>query len=407
MRFKIEWIALLPLLLLPVAVGCIHQDDEVGPPSDLTVSSTTNSEIVLSWIDGSDNETEFWLERAPGGTANFTQIVTLPAGTTTHADTGLTTGAQFCYRVRARTPESVSPYSNTACGTTGTSVLAAPTDLAVTSTTASQINLSWTDNSSNEDGFQIEVAPGTTSVFTQIATVGANVTTFSNTGLGAASTFTYRVRAFNAGGNSAYSNTIAGTTGGAAPSAPSNLVLSSRTTTQIVLGWTDNSSNETGFTIERAPGTTSSFSVLVTVGAGVVAFTNGSLSGNQTFTYRVRAFSAGGDSSPSNALTAKTLVSYAGQVHPLFSGTPSCTGCHAGGHPAGELKLNGGASSVFPAVSARVNVGLPCDSLMLKKPSSTNCIGGAVSHDGGTLWSTTGSPYQTMLAWIQEGAANN
>ena len=85
----------------------------------------------------------------------------------------------------------------------------------------------------------------------------------------------------------------------------------------------------------------------------------------------------------------------------------SCTGCHAGGHPAGELKLNGGASSAFPAVSARVNVGLPCDSLILKKPSTTNCIGGAVSHDGGTLWSTNGSPYQTTLTWIQEGAANN
>jgi hypothetical protein len=70
---------------------------------------------------------------------------------------------------------------------------------------SSQINLSWTDNSNNETGFKVERSTdGTT--FTQIATVGANVTMYGNTGLSALTEYDYRVRAYNVGGNSTYSN---------------------------------------------------------------------------------------------------------------------------------------------------------------------------------------------------------
>jgi fibronectin type 3 domain-containing protein len=379
-----------------------------SPPSNLVLSSSTTTQIVIGWTDNSSNEDGFKIERAPGTTSVFTQIATVGADVTTYTNIGLAAGTTFTYRVRAFNAGGNSPFSNTIAGTTATASPSPPSNLVLSSSTTTQIVIGWTDNSSNEEGFKIERAPGTSSSFSEIETVGANVTTFSDAGLGAGLTFTYRVRAFNAGGNSAYSNTIAGTTGTVSPSAPSNLVLTSRTTTQIVIHWTDNSSNETGFRIERAPGTTSNFTELVSVAAGVVSYTNGGLDGNQTFTYRVRAFNASGDSTSSNPLTAKTLVSFAGQVHPLFTSSPTCAGgCHSGSSPAGGLKLTGSASSVFPAVSARVNVAQPCDSLILKKPSRTDCTGGAVSHTGGTLWPTSGPAYQTILTWIQEGAANN
>jgi hypothetical protein len=70
-----------------------------------------------------------------------------------------------------------------------------------------QINLSWTDNSNNETGFSIERCTGNSCTnFAQIATVGANVASFPNTGLTKNTWYRYRVRAFNASGNSAYSN---------------------------------------------------------------------------------------------------------------------------------------------------------------------------------------------------------
>src|SRR5262252_3320518 len=57
---------------------------------------------------------------------------------------------------------------------------AAPSNLAATAVSASQINLSWQDNSSNESGFIIQRAPTSTGSWTQIATVGANMTTYAN-----------------------------------------------------------------------------------------------------------------------------------------------------------------------------------------------------------------------------------
>ncbi|MCI0590483.1 MAG: fibronectin type III domain-containing protein [Gammaproteobacteria bacterium] len=74
------------------------------------------------------------------------------------------------------------------------------------------MNLSWTDNSSNETRFKIERKTGPRGKFVQIATVGANVTTYQNTGLTAGTSYFYRVRANNASGDSTYSNTATVTT---------------------------------------------------------------------------------------------------------------------------------------------------------------------------------------------------
>ena len=88
---------------------------------------------------------------------------------------------------------------------------AAPTNLVATAISSSQIALSWTDNANNETGFQIQRSTNGVN-FTLIATLGANVTTYTDNGLTAATTYYYRVRAFNASGNSAASNVASATT---------------------------------------------------------------------------------------------------------------------------------------------------------------------------------------------------
>jgi hypothetical protein len=77
---------------------------------------------------------------------------------------------------------------------------------------AAQFLLSWTDNSNNEDGFKIERGPTTTGPFTQIGTVAANTTTYTDSGLADATTFCYRLRAFNATADSGYTNVVCATT---------------------------------------------------------------------------------------------------------------------------------------------------------------------------------------------------
>jgi hypothetical protein len=88
--------------------------------------------------------------------------------------------------------------------------LTAPTNLLATAVAVRTIALTWTDNSAGENGFQIERSVNGKG-FSQIATVGANVTSFSQSGLRRGRTYSYRVRAYNSAGYSAYSN-IAGAT---------------------------------------------------------------------------------------------------------------------------------------------------------------------------------------------------
>ncbi len=86
-------------------------------------------------------------------------------------------------------------------------VPAAPSNLISTALSRSRIKLAWVDNSSNETGFCIERAKSLTDIFTVVANIGPNSTSYTNRNLSRSTTYYYRVRAYNTYGNSAYSNT--------------------------------------------------------------------------------------------------------------------------------------------------------------------------------------------------------
>jgi hypothetical protein len=77
---------------------------------------------------------------------------------------------------------------------------------------AAKLTLTWTDNSTDELGFAIDRSVGTTGAFGEIATTGPSVTTYVDSSLPDATTYCYRVRAFNSAGYSAYSEIACGTT---------------------------------------------------------------------------------------------------------------------------------------------------------------------------------------------------
>lgn len=88
-----------------------------------------------------------------------------------------------------------------------------PSNLTASTVSASQIDLAWTDGSTNEVGFKIERCAGAgCSDFAQVATVGADVTSYPDTGLAPSTSYSYRVRAYNGSGNSAYTNVASATT---------------------------------------------------------------------------------------------------------------------------------------------------------------------------------------------------
>jgi len=186
----------------------------------------------------------------------------------------------------------------------------APSDLTATAVSSSRIDLFWRDNSDNETGFAIERSTdNVTLTFAQIATVGPNGVGYTDSTVAGATTYYYRVRAFNTAYASAYSQ-IAGATTPAAPpappAAPGSLQATAVSKSQINLSWADNSSDETGFRIERGL-TSTSFAEIAVVGANVRAFSDTGLVANKTYFYRVRAYNANGNSAYSNTATAKTL----------------------------------------------------------------------------------------------------
>jgi Fibronectin type III domain/Bacterial pre-peptidase C-terminal domain len=97
-------------------------------------------------------------------------------------------------------------------GGTG-SLPAAPSNLTATASSMTEVQLNWTDNSNNESGFRIETRfPG--GVFQDIGSVPANSTGVNVINLSPETAYDFRVRARNASGNSAYSNTASATTNG-------------------------------------------------------------------------------------------------------------------------------------------------------------------------------------------------
>jgi hypothetical protein len=90
-------------------------------------------------------------------------------------------------------------------------VPAAPTGLSATALNGTQVALAWTDASGNETGFEVQRAEGA-GPFATVSMLGPNDAAFTDTGLANLTTYSYRVRAVNAAGSSAFSNTASATT---------------------------------------------------------------------------------------------------------------------------------------------------------------------------------------------------
>lgn len=170
-------------------------------PSNLNVLAVSSSRIDLSWSDNSNNETGFKIERRTE-TGSYVEIAIVGANITSYSDIGLSESTRYYYRIRSYNNAGYSDYSNEGSAVT---LLNAPSNLTATTISSSKIDLRWTDNSGKELGFKIERRTDTTP-FTEIATVGANTTFYSDTGLSRKTRYYYRIRAYNNDVNSAYSN---------------------------------------------------------------------------------------------------------------------------------------------------------------------------------------------------------
>jgi subtilisin family serine protease len=164
--------------------------------ADFKVNGLGASSVVFNDAD----TVTFVYSTSPVKSTGGTQAMQIAAGAITSA-----TGAAlpswsrtFTYAVPTATTTTTKP--------------AAPTTLAARTVSTTQLALTWQDRSTNEAGFKVERSADGGATWLHIATTAANATSYTATGLTTNKTYHFRVRAYNAAGHSAYTNTASATT---------------------------------------------------------------------------------------------------------------------------------------------------------------------------------------------------
>ena len=187
-----------------------------GAPFGLTAAVTSASQITLNWKASVTPGVQYQLYRST--TAGFTpsaSTLILTTASLTDVDSSLASDTQYYYVVEANNSAGSSLPSSQASATTDN---APPTALSATAVSSSQINLSWT--ASTSAGVQYEIFRSTTAGFTPssttlIATTATGATTYTDSGLTAATQYFYLAEATNLNGTSLPSNQASATTANA------------------------------------------------------------------------------------------------------------------------------------------------------------------------------------------------
>jgi len=231
---------------------------EILAPSPLEVTQVNTTEIDLSWVDQSDGETGFEIERCLGhscAAGDFSLIYTAAADQETYTDDSVCNGTAYSYRVRAIGDGWESAYTDTV--ETQTSSLGAATNLVIDPQVyEGRVDLSWSDNALDETGLVLERCEGPSCDFTTPAVINLNQGTLSTTdnGLVNGTTYCYRIKAVKAAScswESDYSNTVCVF---ADYTTPMNLTGTVVDTTSIALTWVDTTLSEDKFVVERCAG---------------------------------------------------------------------------------------------------------------------------------------------------------
>ena len=289
-------------------------------PFNLTARAVGTSRIDLSWSPprntGGAPILGYRVETSDDAGVNW-RIIRRNTGSaaTTFADLNLQPATTRHYRVAAINTAGTGPFSNSARATTDATVPGLPQGLDAEAAGTSRINLSWrmptSDGGARVTGYRIEVSEDGGGRWEDlVANTRSTTTTHSHTGLEPATTRHYRVSAVNRIGVGRASRVASATTDATVPDAPTGLVATAVTPTQIDLAWTapayDGGAPITGYRIEVSE-TGAAWTGLVrnTESTGTT-FSHTGLKPGSVRHYRVSAINLAGTGAASASASAAT-----------------------------------------------------------------------------------------------------
>lgn len=258
----------------------------IKAPASLDISVITPTSVRLNWTYPESTSCRTVVERKTGTDGSWVTVADLSSGATTYYDYSLAQNTRYFYRIKAKSATNIYslPYPNDSTGKEAYTVYA---PLYLTVASPSQINLAWTDNASGETGFKVQRKTDSGS-YTDIASLEANTSKYSDKNVTAGHTYTYRVLLMSSATSSTvYTNEVSASTNNI--TVPVSLELDVVSSTQIDLSWDFSSPGGYSTIIERKTSDSGSWIEIANVESGKRSYSNTGLSSNTQYYYRVKA----------------------------------------------------------------------------------------------------------------------
>jgi autotransporter-associated beta strand protein len=259
----------------------------LAPPTDVSVRQGGGASFLVRWQSVA-GATGYVIERSENG-VDFTSVFTAASSATSWTNTGLPGALRYFYRVRALNGSGQSVASAVVSNVNRPSPV---TDASIAPLSNTQLILNWRDTS-GETGYRIEQSSDNVS-YTQIATVAANVPSYTADGLAAGTPYWFRISPMTTTGDG---NSVVVTRSTGGQQSVSDIWFASKTSSALGIEWSA-VATATNYRIERSNNGTS-FTPLATVAAGTLAYTDTAVNVIGRHYYRVVAIRSGTAADPS------------------------------------------------------------------------------------------------------------
>ncbi len=275
-------------------------------PTNLHTTAVLSSSVALAWTDVATNETRYFVERRASAEVSWTEIHSALADLNNYTDTTVNPSTTYYYRIYCTNTSGYSDNSNeimVAVPAASSGIPPAPTNLHTTAVSATAVSLAWTNNATDATFYYVARRRSTETGSTPLTSLAASAISYTDSTVVPGTTYYYEVYCANTAGTSyATPELMVEVPALTPPAAPTSLHLVSSTSTEAVIGWTDNASDESMYVIERkGPGATS-FSFLASGAVDLEQYTDSAATPGDVYIYRVYCSNTAGMSGYSNEL---------------------------------------------------------------------------------------------------------